>query len=421
MIALSLIALIIGVSGFAYAFNLSSQLSAANSKVDALNQKVDSLSQEISDMASELGFTSLDELRQLRQLEEGAKSEGALLWYASRAPVVDALAAAFQQKYPYVKLEYLAGAAGEAVTKLQEEYSAGAPTADVLSSGTDDYATVVLAGMIENYLPPEASKLSNASLSDYQPSGYGFPVWCSKFTFAYNTKLISSADAPKSWTDLTNPKYKGDIAFSDFRLSGTALGVLMALEQLYGEQFIMDLAKQNIVFPDASSSRTTQAVARGEYPISGIADPAVVAQSKSQGLPIEYVIPSDHNVPGTCVPSGLVKKARHPNAAKLFLNFLASDDGQKVVGSITSPARAVPGAPVPREADPNLWTIVPWPSVTGDAYKAAVDRYTSIFVTQPGAAAPTGAYPELWTTAPADSYKATVDRDTSIIITQSSQ
>jgi len=145
------------------------------------------------------------------ELVRGAKKEGKVVfWSSMRIEDSRALAAGFETKYPFIKVDIFRAGGEQIVNRAVAEHTAGKTTYDVLNA----FALKVLQnrGLLQAYAAPEAT---------HYPTGFKDPqnFWVSLYSgynvIGYNTKLVSKADAPKNWDDLLHPRWKGKLGMDD--------------------------------------------------------------------------------------------------------------------------------------------------------------------------------------------------------------
>jgi iron(III) transport system substrate-binding protein len=214
------------------------------------------------------------------------------------------------------------------VTRVLTEFQGGQPSVDTILS---DNAPSVLraAGAMASYetVQKDVLVLHDATLPT---------VSLQVQALTYNTKKLKSADLPKSWEDVANPKYKGLIALDDPMRAGPLSSMLAGLWTQWNDQtrfnnFIKGLKALNVPVHKSTSAMFRLVVA-GEYAICMPALLHDVIHDKEKGTPIDYV----KSVPPVVFPrqAGIYAKAPHPNAAKLFAEWLISDEGQKTIDAI---------------------------------------------------------------------------------------
>ena len=180
-----------------------------------------------------------------------------------------------------------------------------------------------------SYFSPEA-KYYPDRFKDHD--GHFYPIRLVAMCMAYNSSKIPAAEAPKTWTDIIDPKWKGFLVSADYMYGGSQLATYYYWMTKYGIEFIEKLGKNNPMIVSAHGN-ASQNVVSGERPIV-IEMNAYDTWAKAQkGLPVVNVYPAEGVpfVPGyACVTAD----APHPNAGRLFLDFLLSEDGQAVMQEI---------------------------------------------------------------------------------------
>ena len=263
-------------------------------------------------------------------LIDAAKKEGKVTWYTTLIvnQVVLPLKAAFEKKYPGVTLEYSRNDEGPTAIRLLNEAKAGGVQADVF-----DGLTVNVPLKREGLL----SKIEIPNAADYpsemkDTDGTWHALLLFVFAPGYNTTMVSKADMPKTYKDLLDPKWKGKMAWNPNSSAG-ALGfvgnVLMSMGETEGMAYLRELAKQQIVNVEASSRAILDQVIAGEYPIGLMMFNNHTIISARKGAPSDWVVMEP--VPVAFDSLGILKGAPHPNAARLLVEFLLSEEGQTVL------------------------------------------------------------------------------------------
>ena len=263
------------------------------------------------------------------ELYPKAKQEGNLIIYSVwDVEHLRAISDAFSKRYPGIKATYWQGRNPEIVTRVLTEFQGGQPSVDTILS---DNAPAVLraAGALAAY---ETVQKDVLVLHDPTIPTVSLQVQA----LTYNTRKLKPEDLPKSWEDVANPKYKGMVALDDPMRAGPLSSMLAALKEQWKDdarfnKFVKGLKALNVPV-HKSTSAMFRLVVSGEY---SIAMPALlhdVIADKEKGTPIDYV----KTVPPVVFPraAGIYAKAPNPNAAKLFAEWLISDEGQKAIDSV---------------------------------------------------------------------------------------
>lgn len=208
-------------------------------------------------------------------------------------------------------------------------------------------------GLLMKYKSP-AWKNIPAEYKDPEGYWYGWSYWFA--CIAVNTKLLNEKgyDMPKSWQDLLDPKWKGEIVMPNPGTSGTAFLTVSTIMQLYGEEAGWDyLAKldANVAQYTKSGSAPAQLVGQGEY-IIGITWDQAVQKRKDEGYPLELVIPEEGT--GYVLDVAIIyKNTKNPDGAKKFIDYIGSKEFQEEVAKYRSKV-VYPGVEALVTFDPKL-------------------------------------------------------------------
>ena len=239
------------------------------------------------------------------------------------------MADAFEKKYG-IKVDYVRQDSSDTILRITNEARAGHISADMFDSTTGIAALKKTATLMQ-YRPASAAKFTPETVD---PEGYWTGLNIFAIIGAYNTELVPKGGEPKSWEDLLDPKWQGGkIAWSTSVSSQGGPSFVGTVLAEYGETRGMDylrkLAKQKIVNIDAASRSVLDQVIAGEYPLMLQVSDNQPAASAAVGAPVASLkfTPST----GTLNAMGVLKGAPHPNAGKLFVDYLASPEGQKIL------------------------------------------------------------------------------------------
>ncbi len=260
-----------------------------------------------------------------QKLAEGAKKEGALSIYTSAA--VDdmaALTAPFEKKYG-VKVQVWR-ASGENITqRTVTEARGGRFDVDVFETDGPVMETLYREKLLQEVKSPFLSQLMPAAIPPHR-EWIGDRVQI--FTAAYNTNLIKKADLPKSYEDLKNPKWKGKLGI-EAADSDWFSAVVGEMGEEKGLKLFRDIVSTNGISVRKGHTLLANLVISGEIPLALTTYLYKVMQFKTNGAPIDWLIlpPEVARAQGT----GMAKRAPHPYAAALFIDYLLSD-GQSIFG-----------------------------------------------------------------------------------------
>jgi ABC-type Fe3+ transport system substrate-binding protein len=260
-------------------------------------------------------------------LIDAAKKEGRLTWYTTLIvdqfvrPVTDA----FEKKYG-IKTEYTRADHNEVALRILNEGKAGKMQADIF----DGFSQVVgldREGFVTRW-SPEAAKRYPKHLFD--PQGRWIASNLYVLTPGYNTDLVAKGAQPKTFEDLLDPKWKGKLAWSINTSPSGAAGFIGAVLSYMGEEkgmvYLRKLATQNITGVRVSARQLLDQVIAGEYPIALQIFNYHPGISAAKGAHVDWI-----KMQPALAALGIVsitKPAPHENAAKLFVDFLTSPEGQ---------------------------------------------------------------------------------------------
>jgi iron(III) transport system substrate-binding protein len=265
-----------------------------------------------------------------RALIEAAKKEGRVAWYTTLIvnQAIRPLQQAFEQKYPGVRLEYSRADDSPTALKIVTEARAGGVQADIFD-GLYNMMALRRAGLLAPYRPPNVDQFPQA-LRD--PDGYWIAILIYVFAPGLNTDLVSLSEAPKTLRDLLDPRWRGKMAWNPNSIAGApgfVGNVLISIGEERGMEYLRALSQQQIVNVEASSRAILDQVIAGEYPIGLMMFNHHTVISARKGAPASWL--KLEPVPVALDGIALLKDAPHPNAAKLLMEFLTSQDGQQVL------------------------------------------------------------------------------------------
>lgn len=256
-----------------------------------------------------------------QRLIEAAKREGKVVLFTVVAESQQ-LAKEFEKKYPFVKVEVVRATAYPLLNRILNEARAGIYNYDVVLQTPFPMNLLIQRRLVQAYDSPERG----AYRSDWKDrEGYWTSVDDLYLVVGYNTKLVPQNDAPRDWKDLFNPKWRGKIGMDpdNHLLYG-------GLEQRWGKtsaaEYFKQLSGQEIQFRKGNTL-LAQLVVAGEYPLAFLYAHRVESL-KSQGASIDWVTTMDPIIT-IGDPVALAAKPQHPNAGKLFIDFLLSQEGQR--------------------------------------------------------------------------------------------
>ncbi|MSP94688.1 MAG: extracellular solute-binding protein [Alphaproteobacteria bacterium] len=283
----------------------------------------------------------------------GARKEGKVAFYSGMIEnqALRPLVEAFKKKYPFLAVEYWRGDSRGLVQKTLTERRANRVIGDIVES-TGGAEVLIKAGAVQAFSSPASAMYPAA----YVDKNF---MWAASrlnyFGVAYNTRQVSAADVPKSYQDLLNPKWRGQIAWRADSEVGAGLfiaSVLQSMGKAAGEAYLQKLSAQRIVNYAGSARALVDRVGEGEYRLALEIYAHHPLISKAKGAPLDTQMLN----PATSSLSTiqLVKGAPHPHAAMLMIDFVLSKEGQETLRA------AQYLSPNPNVApDPSLTKIIP--------------------------------------------------------------
>jgi ABC-type Fe3+ transport system substrate-binding protein len=257
-----------------------------------------------------------------------AKKEGSVLWYTTQIPnpLVLSVKAAFEKKYG-IKLDFVRSNSTQIALRVLNEARAGRPQADVFDGATTAEA-IKSEGLALKWLPDDVESFPREYVD---PQGYWVATNFYLITAAYNTKLVSPADAPRTWSDLLSPRWKGRMIWANTPSVSAGPGFVGVASKELGaaraDSFLQKLAAQRITEIGASARMVIDQVITGEFAIGLQIFPEHAIEGAARGAPIAW-IPMRPAMSAIVSTTGIVAHSPHPNAAKVLLDFLVSPEGQ---------------------------------------------------------------------------------------------
>jgi iron(III) transport system substrate-binding protein len=261
-------------------------------------------------------------------LLEAAKKEGKVIWYTSLAIASStAFAHFFMNKYKGIEVEVHRTGSQRVLQRVMQEATAGIKNADVIhTSDAGHFVLLKEKGLLTKYVP-KASEVFPSGFKDTGGFFYGLRATLS--VIAYNPKIVTDKDAPKTWKDLLDAKWRGKEVTAHPNYSGIIMTHVLALVKQFGWDYFKELAK-NKVHITQSANDPAGVVASGERPIGVNGAEYFYYKTLKQGNPIKIVYPKE-GVPLVVSPTAIAKDAPHPNASKLFTEFILTKESQQML------------------------------------------------------------------------------------------
>jgi iron(III) transport system substrate-binding protein len=264
----------------------------------------------------------------IKALEAGAKKEGELTWYVAHytSEGAEDLGRGFTEMTG-VKVNVVRTTAQVAYQRLLQDLKNNQTICDVFSS-TDvgHYVRLAAEGRFEKYAPETESKIL-PTFRNFDPAGFYHTTSAGLVVLTYNSTKVKAEEAPKNWQDLLDIKWKGKVSIGHPGFSGYVGTWVLTMKNLYSWSYF-DKLEKNKPQIGRSINDTVTALNAGERQVAAGADGSTLF-SASRGNPLAVSYPTDGSVL-IIAPSAIMKGTKHPNAAKLFMEYLYSIEAAKI-------------------------------------------------------------------------------------------
>jgi iron(III) transport system substrate-binding protein len=278
-----------------------------------------------------------------------AKAEGTVVWYTSiELQTAERIAKAFEAAHPGIKMQVERNGCERIVQRLGQERGSNIKAADVVECSD---MTALLdwkkQGWLAAFVPQDVAKYPS---DQRDPDGF---FATDRFTLSpllYNTRLVKPEDAPKSFADLLNPKWKGKLVKAHPGYSGTIMTVTFEIARDLGWDYLQKLGQQQVMQVQ-SAADPPKKVAQGERPVAADGGEYLPLQMIEKGAPLALVYPTE-GTPSISGGAGVMTDAPHPNAARLFAIYLFSRDGQQLLADMAKIRSVHPEVKLPAGIKP---------------------------------------------------------------------
>jgi iron(III) transport system substrate-binding protein len=261
-------------------------------------------------------------------LIEAAKKEGRAVWYTSvDLPLAERVARSFEAKYPGVAVRVERTGAERVFTRINQEYGSNIHSVDIVNSS--DAAHLIVwkqRGWLQPYLPEDVAKHYPAEHKDADGQFASFRIFLCPM--GYNTNLVKTEEAPKSYADILDPKWAGKIVKAHPSYSGTILTATFQMARDIGWSYFEKLAQQKIMQVQ-SASDPPKKLALGERAIMADGIEYGMFQLRERGQPVELIYPAE-GTPLIVGPNAIFKGSPNPNAARLLQSYMFSAECQQL-------------------------------------------------------------------------------------------
>lgn len=259
-------------------------------------------------------------------LIEGAKKERELILYASmNLEEANETIRRFEEKYPFIMVKLARTGSEKLLTRVLTEARAKKSFADVIQTVEFSMHTLRNSGVLGRYLSSE----NRFFPKEFKEEGYWTTVYYNPYVVGYNTRLVARENLPKIYEDLLNPAWKGKMMMEGTKVDWFA-GMLEIMGREKGLKFMRELSGQEIMLR-TGHNLIAQLVAAGEALMDINIPAASVDRLKKTGAPIDW-IPLEP-APAVMVGAGVTSQPAHPNAARLYIDFVLSREGQNLIRS----------------------------------------------------------------------------------------
>lgn len=262
--------------------------------------------------------------------EDGAtdSAAGSLTLYTSEPEEkVDEIIAAFNEEHPDVDVQVYRAGTGDLKARIEAEKASGSVEADLIwAADAPTFEAFKSEDLLAQLNDVETGEVIDGAVD---PEGYYVGTRIISTVLAYNTSVIDEADAPQSWTDLTDARFRDKIVMPDPAVSGAAAynaTVWMNNDEL-GEDWLTALG-ENAPMIAASNGPTSQEIAGGGHPVGVVVD-YLVRDLAAQGSPVKEVYATEGS-PYITEPIAVFADSKSQSAAELFINFVLSKKGQEL-------------------------------------------------------------------------------------------
>jgi iron(III) transport system substrate-binding protein len=262
------------------------------------------------------------------QLVQAARKEGKVVWHTSLAlPSSTAISHYFQGKYKGIEVEVHRNGSQRVLQRFMQEATAGLKNADIVhTSDAGHFELLKDKGLLLKFTPQSVAGFPDGFKDK---TGFYYGMRATLSVIAHNPKIVAEKDAPQTWKDLLNPKWAGKMVTAHPGYSGIIMTHVLTLVNVYGWDYFRDLAKNKLHIVQ-SANDPAGVVASGERPVGVNGAEYFYYKTLKQGNPIKIIYPKE-GVPLVVSPVAIAKDAPHPNAAKLFTEFIFSKESQQLL------------------------------------------------------------------------------------------
>ncbi|MBR1175322.1 extracellular solute-binding protein [Bradyrhizobium sp. KB893862 SZCCT0404] len=256
----------------------------------------------------------------------------------------------FRERFPCIAINTFVGTGGTLYERFSSEFRAGSSPADIFMNASPSFGDALAEkGMLTKWAPPNAGRVP----AQWQRPGYWYAIALEEIGVGWNTEGLNAeqklwVDNLKNWDQLPSAPFSEDAAVVNPRAGGSAQLPLDFFRTTYGDDFVKRLARLKPTVFDGINPLVERLVA-GEFDLALVGLTSTFATQKARGAPLAWTVPS----PGLAIPNfqAIPANAPHPNAAKLFLAWSLTEEGQTAWVTKIGLAPANPAIEIPRFPD----------------------------------------------------------------------
>ncbi|HVM77431.1 MAG TPA: extracellular solute-binding protein [Stellaceae bacterium] len=288
-------------------------------------------------------------------LVKAACAEGGITYYTAQSDADEReIVKPFEAQFSCIKVSVISAVTGRLYERIRTEAQAGKPLGDVALITDEALAQQLMDGkLVRAWNPPVGEKYpANSKIEGWWYAASGSLMYA-----IYNTDLVKPAEAPKTWADLLDPKWKGKIATSPITIGGTAWMLYDFMQVKLGGDYLKKFVAQEPKLFSAYNA-VVLAAARGEVAIAVTSALNDYPIRVGQGAPLAPVYPPE-GLPFTNYPMLLLANSPHPHAAELFANWYLTRVAQAELVRVRG-AYSVRADVAPAKGNPPLAETHPW-------------------------------------------------------------
>lgn len=268
------------------------------------------------------------------EIPAGRDLEDRVVMYMTPKPYggfADELFAGFRTQYPGVETEYLHEPPARFIERVLLEKEQGKNDGDIMLLSGQMMEVLKIRGYIDPYVSPESGTFPERTKD---LDGYGTQLWTVPFSIAYNTEKVGPDELPRRYEDLLDPKWKGKLLYPDPRSSGSGQPWYTVMKEYLGEEFFRCLAEQELC---CQYTHPEENLPDGNYSILVTAIVGLIEKMKSERKPVDWI-------PMPIMQTGgpfavLFRNAKHPQLGRCLIDFLLSEEGQRIISKHHVPNR----------------------------------------------------------------------------------